>query len=77
MDAPFNEAAVWVADTVQSDLAGYEFVQWPSQGQHMLLPRTRGDCPVWIDTHTDDTVAAIGELCQHIGRKGRLWFVSR
>ncbi|MBA8962924.1 hypothetical protein ACVH9Z_40520 [Rhodococcus opacus] len=68
MDVPFAEAAVWVADTVQSDLAGYDFVQWPSQGQRMLLPRKRDDGPVWIDTPTDDTVAAIGELCQHIDR---------
>ena len=68
MDAPFTEAAVWVANTVQSDLAGYDFVQWPSQGQRMLLPRKRDDGPVWIDPHTDDTVAAVGELCQHIDR---------
>ncbi|MFC0446994.1 hypothetical protein [Rhodococcus jostii] len=43
MDAPYPQAAVWVADTTQGELAGYDFVQWPSRGRHMLNPRLRGE----------------------------------
>jgi len=63
MDAPVNEATVWVADVVQNELAGYEFVQWPSEGKHPLLPRLREQRPVWANPHTEDIVAPIGELC--------------
>ena len=34
----YDEAVVWVADTVQTELVGYEFVQWPSEGCHLFLP---------------------------------------
>ncbi|QNG17914.1 hypothetical protein G4H71_04665 [Rhodococcus triatomae] len=37
LDAGYDEAVVWVADTVQTELAGYEFVQWPSEGCHLFL----------------------------------------
>ena len=33
----YDEAVVWVADTVQTELVGYEFVQWPSEGCHLFL----------------------------------------
>lgn len=64
MDTSYAQAAVWVADTTQGELAGYDFVQWPSRGQHMLNPRLRHDAPVWVDPHTDTAVATIGELCE-------------
>ncbi|MFD4180924.1 hypothetical protein, partial [Rhodococcus sp. NPDC058514] len=51
VDASFGEAAVWVADTVQSELAGYDFVQWPSRGRHLLLPRLLATNPAWVDPH--------------------------
>ncbi|MDI9938607.1 hypothetical protein ACVH9Z_36950 [Rhodococcus opacus] len=70
MDATFGEASVWAADTVQWELAGYEFVQWPSRGHHVLVPRLREAVPVWVDPHNDGTVAAIGELCEHSGEWG-------
>ncbi|MET4609864.1 hypothetical protein ABIC28_000834 [Rhodococcus sp. PvR044] len=63
IDASFCEAAVWVADTAQTELAGYDFVQWPSRGRHLLRPRQIDGTPVWLDPHTDSVVTQIGELC--------------
>ncbi|MBF6520103.1 hypothetical protein [Nocardia farcinica] len=48
MDAGYGAAAVWVADVVQGRLAGLEFVQWPSSGFHLLVPRLVGSAPVWV-----------------------------
>lgn len=62
MDATFGEAAVWVADTIQTELAGYEFVQWPSTGWQLLKPGLRSGRPVWVDPATTQIVAPIGEL---------------
>ncbi|MFD3430542.1 hypothetical protein [Nocardia fluminea] len=64
MDAAFCAAAVWVADTAQTELAGYEFVQWPCRGRHLLKPRQVDGTPVWVDPRTDHVICAIGELCQ-------------
>jgi hypothetical protein len=36
------QATVWVASVVQDELAGYEFVQWPSDGWRLLAPDLRG-----------------------------------
>ncbi|WP_245672837.1 hypothetical protein [Aldersonia kunmingensis] len=49
MDVTFGEAAAWVAEIVQDNLAGYEFVQWPSRGWHVLVPRLRAGEPVWVN----------------------------
>ncbi|WP_241565845.1 hypothetical protein [Prescottella agglutinans] len=68
MDATFGEAAVWVADTVQGELAGYDFVQWPSRGRHLLVPRLHAAEPVWVDPHGDVVIGPIGQLCRHIDR---------
>ena len=65
MDTAFADAAVWVADIVQTKLAGYDFVQWPSRGRHLLVPRRRDGEPVWMDPHGDVTVGRIGELCKN------------
>ncbi|WP_072814666.1 hypothetical protein [Rhodococcus zopfii] len=65
METPFAEAAAWVAEVVQDNLAGYDFVQWPSRGRHLLLPRLRDGRPVWIDPHGDVIVSPIGQLCKH------------
>lgn len=62
MDASFDMAAAWVAETVQDDLAGFESVQWPSQGQYMLKPSIHGGLAVWVDPHTSSIVSTIGEL---------------
>ncbi|MFD3430268.1 hypothetical protein [Nocardia fluminea] len=64
MDATFCEAAIWAADTAQTELAGYEFVQWPSHGRHLLRPRQIDRTPVWVDPRTERVVCAIGELCR-------------
>ncbi|MGO4205400.1 hypothetical protein AB4Z09_27415 [Rhodococcus sp. TAF43] len=68
VEAPFAEAAVWVADTTQTELAGYEFVQWPSRGRHLLVPRLCDGAPVWMDPHSDRVICAIGELCTAVDR---------
>ncbi|MBT1256637.1 MAG: hypothetical protein K0Q46_78 [Rhodococcus erythropolis] len=65
MDTAFADAAVWVADIVQTKLAGYDFVQWPSRGRHLLVPRLRDGEPVWMDPHGDATISRIGELCKN------------
>ncbi|WP_236603655.1 hypothetical protein [Rhodococcus sp. WAY2] len=59
----YTQAAVWGA--TQGVLTSYEFIQWPSRGQHILNPRLRQEGPVWVDPHTDTAVAATGELCKH------------
>ncbi|MFD9547273.1 hypothetical protein ACFWBG_07805 [Nocardia salmonicida] len=66
MDATFCAAAVWAADTAQTELAGYEFVQWPSRGHQLLRPRRIDDTPVWADPRTGNLVCAIGELCRSV-----------
>ncbi|WP_261379239.1 hypothetical protein [Rhodococcus rhodochrous] len=70
MDASFGEASAWVAEVVQDNLAGYEFVQWPSRGRHLLVPRLRSAEAVWVDPHGDVTICPIGTLCEHTGRGG-------
>ena len=57
------QAIVWVAEVVQGELAGYEFVQWPSDGRRLLTPSLRGGDAVWIDPSTSSIVSAIGALC--------------
>lgn len=57
-----EQAAVWIADAVQTELAGYEFVQWPIDGPRLLRPMLRRGEAQWRDA--DGTaVALIGELC--------------
>ncbi|EME65522.1 hypothetical protein G352_08932 [Rhodococcus ruber BKS 20-38] len=65
-DASFAQTARWVADTAQTELAGYDFVQWPSQGGHLLSPRCMDEVAVWFDRHTDQVVAPIGGLCEAV-----------
>jgi hypothetical protein len=62
LDTTAAQATLWVAETVQDDLAGYEFVQWPSDGWAMLKPVIRDDVAVWVDHSTDHAVARIGAL---------------
>ncbi|MFD3704034.1 hypothetical protein ACFWUP_12865 [Nocardia sp. NPDC058658] len=66
MDAAFCDAAVWVADLTQTELAGYEFVQWPSHGHNLLRPRRVDGQPVWADPRTNHAVCAIGELRREV-----------
>ncbi len=46
----------------------YEFVQWPSSGFHLLVPRLVGSAPVWVDPHTGAAIGPLGELCAHADR---------
>lgn len=68
MDATFGEAAAWIAEVVQDHLAGYEFVQWPSRGRHLLVPRLHSAESVWVDPHGDVAISPIGKLCEHADR---------
>lgn len=57
------QATVWLADDVQYELAGFEFVQWPIAGQRILIPRIINGQAVWVDPSIDTVIAPIGELC--------------
>jgi hypothetical protein len=57
------QALVWLADDVQYELAGYEFVQWPIAEQRILIPRIIDNQAVWVDSSIDTVIAPIGELC--------------
>jgi hypothetical protein len=57
------QAAVWMADDIHEELAGYEFVQWPIANQRILDPRLVDDQAVWLDPATGAIVASIGGLC--------------
>jgi hypothetical protein len=63
LDATAAQALVWMADDVQYELAGYEFVQWPMAGRRMLQAQIVDDRAVWVDTTTGTVAAVIGELC--------------
>lgn len=69
LESSFEDVAVWVADAVQTNLSGYEFVQWPSRGGHILTPAIRNNAAVWIDPQTKKVISPIGELC----KKGPSW----
>lgn len=62
LDATAAQAIVWMADDVQYELAGYEFVQWPFDGRRMLQAQIVDDRAVWVDPTTGTVDAAIGEL---------------
>ncbi|MDT5281624.1 MAG: hypothetical protein QOJ20_2819 [Mycobacterium sp.] len=38
LDTTAAQATVWMADDVQYELTGYEFVQWPIAGRRILVP---------------------------------------
>jgi hypothetical protein len=57
------QALVWLAEDVQYELAGYEFVQWPIAGQRMLDPRILDNLAVWVEPSSNTVTAPIGELC--------------
>lgn len=57
------QAMVWLAEDVQYELTGYEFVQWPIAGQRILAPRLVEDHAVWAGPGTNTVTAPIGELC--------------
>ncbi|WKG00830.1 hypothetical protein [Mycolicibacterium sp. HK-90] len=67
LDTTPAQAMVWVASVVQDQLAGYEFVQWPSDGRRLLVPTLRGSDAVWVD-HSDRVVSPIGALRDDLGR---------
>jgi hypothetical protein len=58
------QAMVWTAEAIQDELAGYEFVLWPSDGRRLLTPEIRAGEAVWIDSSTDSVVSRIGALCE-------------
>ncbi|WP_338891945.1 hypothetical protein [Rhodococcus sovatensis] len=63
MDASYADAAAWVAEAVQMELAGYEFVQWLSKGRHLLSAQAGKTGAQWVDLHDGTVVADIGSLC--------------
>ncbi|KJF24680.1 hypothetical protein C7T36_12640 [Rhodococcus sp. AD45-ID] len=58
-----QELTALIAGEVQDELAG-GFVQWPIDGQRMLMPSLRGDKAVWVARSADRVTAEIGTLCQ-------------
>ncbi|MFC7674346.1 hypothetical protein ACFQWH_14760 [Mycolicibacterium sp. GCM10028919] len=62
LDTTAAQALVWMADDVQYELAGYEFVQWPMAGRRTLQAQIVNDQAVWVDTATGAVAAAIGSL---------------
>ena len=63
LDHDFAIATKIIAEGVQDNLAGYSFIQWPIEGQRILLPQLRDGRAVWIDPRHDAMVSRIGELC--------------
>ena len=63
------QAMVWVASVVQDELAGYEFVQWPSDGWRLLDPELRDGEAVWVDPSSDSVVSPIGAWCDKSERR--------
>ncbi|MCF6391098.1 hypothetical protein L2K20_29425 [Mycobacterium sp. MBM] len=63
LDTTPAQAMVWLAQNVQDQLAGYEFVQWPIAGQRILDARVVDDDAVWVEPGTNTVTAPIGELC--------------
>lgn len=63
LDTTAAQATVWMADDVQYELTGYEFVQWPIAGRRILAPQIIDDKAAWVDPTTDAVIAPIGELC--------------
>ncbi|WP_338891931.1 hypothetical protein [Rhodococcus sovatensis] len=63
MDAAYTDADAWVADTVQTHFAGYEFVQWLSLGRYLLTPQADEGGARCVDPHGETVVADIGSLC--------------
>lgn len=57
------QATVWLADDVQYELTGYEFVQWPSEGRRILAPRLIDGQATWVEPETDTVIGLIGALC--------------
>lgn len=64
LDTSAAQAMVWVADAIQDELAGYEFVQWPMDGTRILVPKIQEDDAVWVRPATNEAVCRIGDLCQ-------------
>jgi len=63
LDTSPAQATVWLADTVQDHLAGYEFVQWPTTGPRLLVYTLVDDRALWVNPHNRITTAPIGALC--------------
>ncbi|MFB7873765.1 hypothetical protein ACFC06_00830 [Nocardia sp. NPDC056064] len=55
-------AVIAVADIAQTELGGYEFVQWPCRGGRVLRARDVGGVAVWLDPRTARVIAPVGEL---------------
>lgn len=64
LDTTVEQTTVWLADDVQSELAGYEFVQRPIAGTLVLVPLIIDKHATWVDPKTDAVIAPVGELCR-------------
>lgn len=57
------QATVWIAQAIQDELAGYEWVQWPLDGWRLLIPEIRNGLAQWVNAVTGVAASPIGELC--------------
>ena len=48
LDASAAQCIVWAAETVQDELAGYSYVQWPSEGGALFKPALVDGAANWI-----------------------------
>lgn len=62
------QATVWLADDVQEQLTGHEFVQWPNADRRVLAARLVDGQAAWVEPGTNRFAAQIGELCALIDR---------
>jgi hypothetical protein len=62
LETTSEQAMVGVAEVIQEELAGYEFVQWRSDGGRMRSPVLRNGDAVWVDPSTNCVVSS-GALC--------------
>lgn len=61
LDCSTPQCAVWVAETAQDQLAGYEYLLWPSGDAGVYTPQLTDNSAVWT-TFEGDVISCIGEL---------------
>jgi len=66
LDATEGQATVWLAGDVQYELTGYEFVEWPCAGRHLLFPRIVDNRASWVDPTTEAVLAPMIESAMRV-----------
>lgn len=61
LDSSPAQCTVWVAETVQDNLAGYNFIQWPCSGGPLFTPTIIGTTATWVLPHSSIRIP-IGSL---------------